>query len=147
MGKALRKTMAMLGLAEELPQDTQETMPQPAAVTPLRRVTPVREVVSDAFNEILTVHPTAYSEAPEIAKHFKLGVPVILNLGGMRETDARRMIDFVSGLTMGLSGHFERVTNKVFLLTPAHIEVSGVEEASPHTASENGKSFFLTQED
>ncbi|MFZ7087771.1 cell division protein SepF [Curtobacterium sp. RRHDQ10] len=98
---------------------------QRAQVTPLRRnhaqkATPVQEM-----NEILTVHPREYKDAQTIAESFRDGVPVIINLSQMTEGDARRMIDFASGLSLGLYGKIERVTNKVFLLSPAHIAVSG----------------------
>ena len=96
-------------------------------VTPLRRshttaqkATPVQEM-----NEILTVHPREYKDAQSIAESFRDGIPVIINLSQMTEGDARRMIDFASGLSLGLFGKIERVTNKVFLLSPAHVAVSG----------------------
>jgi cell division inhibitor SepF len=98
-----------------------------AQVTPLRRshttaqkATPVQEM-----NEILTVHPREYKDAQSIAESFRDGIPVIINLSQMTEGDARRMIDFASGLSLGLYGKIERVTNKVFLLSPAHVAVSG----------------------
>ncbi|MDM7885069.1 cell division protein SepF [Curtobacterium sp. RHCKG23] len=98
-----------------------------AQVTPLRRshttaqkATPVQEM-----NEILTVHPREYKDAQSIAESFRDGIPVIINLSQMTESDARRMIDFASGLSLGLFGKIERVTNKVFLLSPAHVAVSG----------------------
>ncbi|UWD80583.1 cell division protein SepF [Curtobacterium flaccumfaciens] len=98
-----------------------------AQVTPLRRshttaqkATPVQEM-----NEILTVHPREYKDAQSIAESFRDGIPVIINLSQMTEGDARRMIDFASGLSLGLFGKIERVTNKVFLLSPAHVAVSG----------------------
>jgi cell division inhibitor SepF len=43
----------------------------------------------------------------------------------MSEPEARRLVDFASGLSLGLYGKIERVTSKVFLLSPAHVAVSG----------------------
>ena len=77
------------------------------------------------MNEILTVHPREYKDAQAIAESFRDGIPVIINLSQMTEADARRLVDFASGLSQGLFGKIERVTNKVFLLSPAHIAVSG----------------------
>jgi cell division inhibitor SepF len=77
------------------------------------------------MNEILTVHPRAYKDAQVIAENFREGIPVIINLSQMSEPDARRLIDFASGLSLGLYGKIERVTSKVFLLSPAHVAVSG----------------------
>ena len=77
------------------------------------------------MNEILTVHPREYKDAQAIAESFRDGIPVIINLSQMTESDARRLVDFASGLSQGLYGKIERVTAKVFLLSPAHIAVSG----------------------
>jgi cell division inhibitor SepF len=105
--------------------------PAPAAarapVTPLRRssTSTSKNTVPHDMNEILTVHPREYKDAQAIAESFRDGIPVIINLSQMTEADARRLVDFASGLSQGLFGKIERVTNKVFLLSPAHIAVSG----------------------
>lgn len=79
-----------------------------------------------AMNEILTVHPKAYDkDAQVIAEAFRDGIPVIMNLSQMTDADARRIVDFASGLTQGLLGRIERVTSRVFLLTPENISVHG----------------------
>ena len=99
-----------------------------APVTPLRRSstsTTSKNTVPHDMNEILTVHPREYKDAQAIAESFRDGIPVIINLSQMTEADARRLVDFASGLSQGLFGKIERVTNKVFLLSPAHIAVSG----------------------
>ena len=64
-----------------------------------------------------------------IAESFRDGIPVIMNLSQMSEPDARRLIDFASGLSQGLYGKIERVTNKVFLLSPANVEVTAEDKA------------------
>ena len=148
MSNPLKKTMVYLGLADE---DTSYDAPAYAAapqvapvsagraqVTPLRRNTAKNQAVSD-MNEIVTVHPKQYSDAKVIAENFREGVPVIMNLSQMTETDARRLIDFASGLSQGLFGKIERVTSKVFLLSPAHVAVSG--DAAAETA-EIDTTFF-----
>jgi cell division inhibitor SepF len=158
MTNPLRKTMVYLGLAdEELEYDqapqTQAAHQAPAApaqpvavpaanrapVTPLRRATPAKAVPVNDMNEILTVHPRQYKDAQVIAESFREGVPVIINLSQMTEPDARRLIDFASGLSQGLYGKIERVTNKVFLLSPAHVAVSG---ESAELESDVDASFF-----
>ena len=99
--------------------------PTRAPVTPLRRSATPKNTVPHDMNEILTVHPREYKDAQAIAESFRDGIPVIINLSQMTEADARRLVDFASGLSQGLYGKIERVTNKVFLLSPAHIAVSG----------------------
>jgi len=138
MANPLRKTMVYLGLADEDYDEAAElaAAPAPAApsasassrpaapVTPLRRAAAPRPAPS-GMNEILTVHPRHYKDAQTIAESFREGVPVIINLSQMSEPEARRLVDFASGLSMGLYGKIERVTNKVFLLSPEHVAVSG----------------------
>ncbi|KUF08038.1 cell division protein SepF [Leucobacter sp. G161] len=157
MSNPLKKTMVFLGLAEEgleeepVAQATPEREPTPSAptavkpnqaarppVAPLRRVTPVRNQSPQAMNEIFTVHPTAYRDAQVIAESFRDGIPVIMNLSRMSDEEAKRLIDFSSGLTLGLNGRIERVTSKVFLLTPEHIEVG-----SDEPVTEADDSFFV----
>jgi cell division inhibitor SepF len=134
MSNPLRKTMVYLGLADEEveyehPATTAAPAPAAAAprapVTPLRRAAPARAAAQPEMNEILTVHPRAYKDAQVIAESFRDGIPVIMNLSQMSEPDARRLVDFASGLSEGLYGHIERVTSKVFLLSPAHVATTG----------------------
>ncbi len=147
MANPLRKTMVYLGLADEdldyadashaapapapVARESRESHPAPqpvgnrAPVTPLRRAPSQRNVSHAEMNEILTVHPRQYKDAQAIAEAFRDGIPVIINLSQMSEPDARRLIDFASGLSQGLYGKIERVTSKVFLLSPAHVSVSG----------------------
>ncbi len=54
-----------------------------------------------------------------------------MNLSDMDDADAKRLVDFSAGLIFGLHGAIERVTNKVFLLSPAHVEVTAEEQAVP----------------
>jgi len=96
-----------------------------APVTPLRTTSTPQNVAASDMNEILTVHPHAYKDAQVIAESFREGIPVIINLSQMSDGDARRLIDFASGLSQGLYGKIERVTAKVFLLSPSHVVVSG----------------------
>jgi cell division inhibitor SepF len=91
-----------------------------------------RAVVADDEErryQITTLHPTTYNEARTIGEHFRDGVPVIMNLTEMDEADAKRLVDFAAGLVFGLRGNFERVTNRVFLLSPANVQVTEADKA------------------
>ncbi|WP_394552140.1 cell division protein SepF [Agromyces sp. MMS24-JH15] len=159
MSNPLKKTMVYLGLADEELESEAPSAPAPApapvahaapaprgggaAVTPLRAKPTVQQTNTQAeMNEILTVHPRQYRDAQVIAESFREGVPVIINLSQMSDGDARRLIDFASGLSQGLYGKIERVTNKVFLLSPAHVVVSGENGDAEH---DGDASFFSHQ--
>jgi cell division inhibitor SepF len=91
-----------------------------------------RAVVSEDKSrryQITTLHPTSYSEARTIGEHFRDGYPVIMNLTEMDEADAKRLVDFAAGLAFGVRGSMERVTNRVFLLSPPNIQVSAEDKA------------------
>lgn len=75
-------------------------------------------------SRIITVHPRTYNEARVIGEHFRDGVPVIMNLSDMEDVDAKRLVDFAAGLIFGLRGSIERVTSKVFLLSPHDVTVA-----------------------
>ncbi len=150
MAGALRKTMVYLGLAEEDHYDD-ETYDEyddhggerstarhgstasghgtshGAAVTSLPQRSLSRVVPSPApsgeLQRITTIHPRTYNEAKTIGEAFREGTPVIMNLTDLDDADAKRLVDFAAGLVFGLHGAIERVTSKVFLLSPAHIEV------------------------
>ena len=73
---------------------------------------------------VTTLHPRTYNEARAIGEHFREGTPVIMNLTEMDDADAKRLVDFAAGLIFGLRGSIERVTAKVFLLSPQNVEVT-----------------------
>jgi cell division inhibitor SepF len=87
------------------------------------------ESAEERHHQITTLHPTSYPEARTIGEHFRDGVPVIMNLTEMDEADAKRLVDFAAGLVFGLRGNFERVTNRVFLLSPANVQVTAEDKA------------------
>ena len=94
-----------------------------ASVTPLpnrRAATPEPADLS----RIVTVHPKTFNDAKTIGESFRDGFPVIMNLTDMEDYDAKRLVDFAAGLIFGLRGTFEKVTNKVFLLSPNEVTVT-----------------------
>ncbi|MGO1357744.1 MAG: cell division protein SepF, partial [Brevibacterium aurantiacum] len=149
---AIKKTLEYLGFVEEedepierrdrevidtyeepVDDHVEEEEERPSAqVTPIHP-SPIRPVDSPApgisMNRIKTIHPRSYNDAMVIGAAFREGTPVIMNLSEMDENNSKRLVDFSAGLIFGLHGSIERVTNKVFLLTPEDIEVSGENES------------------
>ncbi len=80
-------------------------------------------------SRITTLHPRTYNDARAIGEQFRDGTPVIMNLSEMDDGDAKRIVDFAAGLSFGLHGTLERVTQKVFLLSPANVVVTAEEKA------------------
>jgi cell division inhibitor SepF len=113
-----------------------------AQVTPLHQHRPAslveaevhRPAAAPDLRRITTIHPRTYNEAKSIGESFRSGVPVIMNLTDMSDADAKRLVDFSAGLVFGLRGAIERVTAKVFLLSPEHVTVTG-EAPAPRAAN------------
>lgn len=155
MAGALRKTMLYLGLADD--QGEQEYLDdydegleenvedhRHAQVTPLHRDGVPREALSSSdLRRITTVHPRSYNDARSIGEAFRAGTPVIMNLSDMDDADAKRLVDFSAGLIFGLHGSIERVTNKVFLLSPEHVEIAAEEQVAAEKP--NGRGGFYNQ--
>jgi cell division inhibitor SepF len=70
------------------------------------------------------VHPRTYNEARTIGERYREGTPVIINLTEMDDADAKRLVDFAAGLAFALRGSIDKVTTKVFLLSPTEVTVS-----------------------
>lgn len=95
---------------------------------PVARLRPAAEAAAapsrDPLSRIVTLHPTSYAEAREIGEAYRDGAPVIMNLTEMQNSDAKRLVDFAAGLAFALRGSMDKVTNKVFLLSPPDIDVT-----------------------
>jgi cell division inhibitor SepF len=76
------------------------------------------------LSKITTLRPKDYSEARTIGERFRDGTPVIMDLVTMDNADAKRLVDFAAGLAFALRGSFDKVATKVFLLSPADVDVS-----------------------
>ncbi len=70
------------------------------------------------MGRIVTLHPTSFAEARTIGEHYRDGTPVIMNLTELEDADARRLVDFAAGLAFAMRGSMDKVTNKVFLISP-----------------------------
>ena len=98
----------------------QAVSPAPQTGTP----TGVVPRASAPLSRITTLHPRTYNEARVIGENFRDGIPVIMNLSEMADGDAKRLVDFAAGLVFSVHGSIERVTNKVFLLSPPNVDVA-----------------------
>ena len=100
-------------------------VPAAATVTELESRRPVAPAPRTAdISRIITVHPRTYNEARTIGENFRDGIPVIMNVSDMEDADAKRLVDFSAGLIFGLQGSIERITSKVFLLSPQNVNVA-----------------------
>ncbi|MEH3034193.1 MAG: cell division protein SepF [Aeromicrobium erythreum] len=97
----------------------EEHRPAPRAVR-RESVAPARS----ALSRIETVTPRTYNDARTVGEHYRSGVPVIMNLSEIDDDDAKRLVDFAAGLVFAVHGSINRVTAKVFLLSPEDVQVT-----------------------
>jgi cell division inhibitor SepF len=107
------------------PSDTNAT----AVLRPGQRLRSVEPARGQPPVRVHLVLPRSFNDAQQVADKFKDAIPVILNLQGTDPELSKRLIDFASGLTYALDGGMQRVADKVFLLTPANVQVSAEERA------------------
>ena len=96
---------------------------QPSASS---KVTPMRPAAKHGGNmEVCVVKPTSVDDSREITETLLAGRTVILNLEGMDLEIAQRIIDFASGSTYAISGNLQKISNYIFIITPACVDISG----------------------
>ena len=145
MAGVWRKTLQYLGLVEDEDLEDLDDGMEPAGVrsdpAPVRRLGRAEVATVDRPEAIVRTMPTTrtptasihraepkrFNEAREIGERYRQGIPVIMNLQGADDSVARRLVDFASGLVFGLDGKIEMVASRVYLLTPANMEVSAEE--------------------
>lgn len=102
--------------------------------TPSSQAAPAVNVAASS-NQIFTVNPRSYNEARVIGERYREGNTVLMNLTDMGDEERKRLVDFASGLVFGHHGTIERVTSKVFLLSPANVTVSSEVKTAAAEAS------------
>ncbi|HEX7660219.1 MAG TPA: cell division protein SepF [Pseudonocardiaceae bacterium] len=75
-------------------------------------------------HKITTLHLRSYLEARTIGEHYRDGHPVIMNMTEMEDADAKRLVDFAAGLVFALRGSMDKITSRVFLISPPNMDVS-----------------------
>jgi len=139
MAGAMRKVGVYLGLVEDADRfedysddvENDEANRRPVRAVRAESAAPVAHLserrphaLSADMSRITTLHPRTYNEARTIGEHFREGIPVIMNLSEMDDNDAKRLVDFAAGLVFAVHGSIERVTSKVFLLSPPNVTVA-----------------------
>jgi len=143
---ALNKMMGFLGLVDT---DEEATVAQVPQRTPISRPSRDRNgvtvigapvtspavaqqpaLIEEGSYNIISLQPRSYSEMRKVGEHFREGNPVIINLDDTEESERKRLVDFASGLVFGLQGRIEKISLRVFLLSPANVNVSNEDKTA-----------------
>ena len=71
------------------------------------------------------VKPTSMNDSQEICQYLLAGKAVVLNMEGLNMEVAQRIIDFASGATYSMNGNLQKISNYIFIITPASVDISG----------------------
>ncbi|MEE1296305.1 MAG: cell division protein SepF [Bifidobacterium sp.] len=139
----MKRTMSYLGMSDVVDDDdefvedeeaeTESSFDSDSSVTPMpttqpsgqssTRTSKAATPFQGRVSRIQTIQPRSYEDAQMVGRALRDGVPVVLNLTGVPEAVAYRIVDFSSGVVFGVSGSIERVTPRVFLLSPARVDI------------------------
>ncbi|MDR1204131.1 MAG: cell division protein SepF [Peptococcaceae bacterium] len=127
----LDKFMSMMGLGEEVEEEVieeREEYPEERAEWRNRKA---RNVVIPFNNsnreswQVFVSEPVVFDDCQQIADHLKSKRSVIINLESVEISLARRIIDFVGGVTYALDGKMQKVGAGMFIAAPANTEITG----------------------
>lgn len=98
-----------------------------APVTDFRRSSNNKVVNINATTQlsVVLVKPDKYENAPEIADHLRERRTVVMNLEQTNKEVAKRLIDFLSGVTYAQEGKIKRVANSTYMITPYNVDILG----------------------
>ncbi|RSX54312.1 cell division protein SepF [Bifidobacterium goeldii] len=156
MAGFMKNAMSYLGMADvvdddepvDIPEDDDPGFDADHTVTPVSTPAPASTPATsrasassresnpfqNRVSRITTIHPKSYEDAQLVGRAIRDGVPVVLNLTGVSEAVAYRIVDFSAGVVFGVRGSIERVTPRVFLLSPAQVNIKVEEPQAPSAA-------------
>lgn len=100
-------------------EKTVKTTPK---VTPIR---PSKKASAASGMEVCVIKPTSVEDAREITETLLNNRTVVLNVEGLEVEIAQRIIDFTSGSCFAISGNLQKISNYIFIITPASVDISG----------------------
>lgn len=130
----MNKFMSFLGLQEEEEVVERETVahsdePETNELEQRRNLkhnpNNVVSIHSQKSSKVVLSEPRSYEEAQEIADHLRSRRSVVVNLQRVRNDQAIRIVDFLSGTVYSLSGNISKIGANIFLCTPENVEIQG----------------------
>ncbi len=124
----MNKMLKWIGLADEeeeiyeVEADNEEVV-EPAF--PLGRKAKVSSISSGAPSKVVVIQFLNFDDAKDAADHLKNRKPIVANLEKLDNETTRRVVDFLSGAVYGVGGKIQNVSNRIFLITPSNVEITG----------------------
>ena len=81
--------------------------------------------VQQPTSKVILCEPKSYDEVQEIADHLLNKKAVVINLQRLDNTQAKRVVDFLSGTVYAIKGDIQKLGIATFLCTPENVDVTG----------------------
>ncbi len=94
----------------------------PAKVTQMRQP---RKTLGNGDMEVRVIKPASVEDSREVTDTLLSNRTVVLNLEGLDMDIAQRIIDFTFGSTYAIKGNFQKISQYIFIITPASVDISG----------------------
>ncbi len=117
----VRKPMRVVREEEDFDEPIEKPRKQSQKVTPIRAV---KRAPGNGM-EVCVIRPNSIEDAREITETLLANRTVVLNLEGLDVAIAQRIIDFASGSTYAINGNLQKISNYIFIITPASVDISG----------------------
>lgn len=108
---------------DEIEED--EPQPRRSSVTSRKSSSKVVPINPGASSRIRIMKPSEFDDSTGIADEIKGGRLVIFDVGNLDTSEARRVVDFVSGAAYGVNGNVRRVSGGIFVAAPRNIDITG----------------------
>lgn len=128
----LQKTLGFFGFGDEQSGFEEELDPVRTATPKKRGLLSLSSI--SASSEIVVIDPTKYDDVQTIADHLKLRQSVVVNLQNVPPELLRRIVDFCSGVIYTLEGNMQKVSEDIFLFTPANVDIIADKKAEKPTS-------------
>ena len=94
---------------------------------------PRQRTVSFGGNEtqVFLFNPKTFDEAGELVAHLQQGRSLVMTLEGVESGNARRLLDFISGVTFALDGKITPVSAKTYFITPQNVDFVPAQGEAP----------------
>lgn len=106
-----------------------EEDPSPQAQAPTKKEKGKNVVnlsaIQQPVSKVMLCEPTSYNEVQEIADNLLNKRAVVINMQRVDHTQAKRIVDFLSGTVYAVKGDIQKLSAGTFLCTPDNIDVSG----------------------
>lgn len=79
---------------------------------------------SNTNQNVVLYSPKSFEDVQMLIDFLKRHEPAVVDLAGVADASAQRILDFLSGAIYALSGSIHRISGSIFLLTPSGVNIT-----------------------